>query len=244
MELKVDTRAFAKAVAEKIPLCKKAASDVLNEEALKAIIGAKGVQGAVHIAPKATRGRIKADLNKKVQAVNNRRFFKAAANARGAETARTRSAYHSVKLLYVLAAKSLKRRGVGKGLSPAAWRQAVASRASEIAQKRDASRAYIVAGFLYCAQQLAKAAVLKAGLSRLKDRDVILPSEQRKSGGEIGTLGQVATKSSMVVEFTNNARGSLEIGLTAMNEGLRNAAKDMQTYIERKLAEAWNGGGE
>lgn len=140
--MKVDLSSFNATVRKVAIESRKEMADVMNKNAIKALIGSKGSKGAVHFTKKATPGGIRKDLNKK---------YHVAGRVRGGKSG------SDVKLLYIMAAKWLKSKGVGKGMSFEQWRGAVADAATRIYNARKASIAYIAAGWLNAVRDLGRA---------------------------------------------------------------------------------------
>lgn len=69
MSFQLDTNEFARAVGFVVQASGKDCAEVLNKAGLTALIGGKGVKGAVQRTPKADKGRIEADMIRDKQAI-------------------------------------------------------------------------------------------------------------------------------------------------------------------------------
>lgn len=211
---------FHQAVKAISELPRKHGPDILNRNVLKVAIGAKGVKGLVQLTPKATVSRIESDLFKR----------------------------HGPEFAYKLAVEWLRSRGrtapksrppeLGGSQSPqnvAAWmdwRRDVGAAAQAILDARKKSRAYIAAGWLFAAKNLAKS-VRGTNLTRLADKN--LPT--RDDGTASQSFARAATGGSLVAGIFNTSRGAGNFE-HVIPVAVQNVIADMESYLERKLGAA------
>jgi len=218
MTMKADLAAFRAQMRATLKQTKKDEVEFLNKRSVQVLIGSKGFPGAVQITKKATKQQIRKDLNKKYHV----------AGSRGGKSG------GDVKLLWILASKALKKQGIGKGMNPVQWRSAVAQMAERIWKARDASRAYLAAGWL--------AAVRAMGHTRRSDNGRSL-RPVGTSKGRIG-WGSIATTSKLRFEAYNNAisngphdrRGYVEsLVKGALQLAIRSQRRDMEQHLKRTI---------
>lgn len=196
---------------------KRTGAQVVNKCALQVLIGGKGVKGAVHTTPKATKGRIRSDLNKKMTVWDF-----------GGGT-------HQAKLLFVKASKLLKKQG-HKFQNLAQWNALVSGAAQLIASKRDQSRAFLAAGWLQAALDLGRRT--RTGTTGVQ-RNLIHPVGRAKKGYAV-----TATPDNLRVVCYNNSvekRGgggddpvAYAIVQRGLDVALENARRDLEIYVVRK----------
>lgn len=138
---KVDLSRFYTALQAVMDVPKKSGPDVLNKSVLQVTVGSGGGKGLVHHTRKATEKRIREDLSQMVTAVGKR------------------GGSHSAPRVVLLATNYLVKRGVrpmGWGHDEQIrWRAEVSQACEAIIKARVQSRAYIAAGWLWAAMDLA-----------------------------------------------------------------------------------------
>jgi len=122
----------------------RAAADIVNDAGLKILVGFKGGQGLVQLTRKATKERIKADMNAPVPGTGG--------------GVRPRIIWLAIGWL----------KGRGAKITKSAVREA----ASVILKMRIKSRAYIAAGWLFAAKDLFEKSPGKHKFTRLKPRNI------------------------------------------------------------------------
>ena len=136
--------------------------------------------------------------------------------------------WHGVSILNIQARKSLKKDGIK------ATREEVKLRASWILKARDASRAYLAAGWL--------AAVMAMGHTMRSDRNVPL-KPVGSSRGRIG-YGSLATEGRLRFAAYNNAVSNgphdnparrNAIVTAGLQAAIRNQIADMKQYLQREM---------
>lgn len=210
ISMSVNLREFRAQIRAVVVATGKESASVLNKNAVKVLIGAKGIKGAVHLTPKVTKGQIRRDLNKKY-----------------------RTGGKSVKLLWILASKKLKKEGIGKGMKPDQWRELVASAAERIAGARDQSRAYLAAGWLNCLPGLGHHSKAARGVKVYPGRKA---SKSYAIGATPGKLSMVAYNAA--AEPGTRAGQIIE---AALNGAIANATADMKQYLHDRVEAAANG---
>lgn len=212
-----DLKTFHAQIERMVVEFKKDAAKELNKRAIQVLIGSKGFKGAVHFTKKATSARIKSDLNRKYYVAGRR------GNKSGGD----------VKLLWILASKRITKNGGGKGLPPAAYRAKVAAVADNIWHQRNASRAFLAAGWLNCVRQLEG-----AGLNTLSGKakaGVSLHSHGRasKSWARGAVPGRLIAQCWNAAAEPGTAAGNIvEQGLA---QGINAQIADMEKYFQMKL---------
>jgi len=189
-------------------------SDAMNKNAIKTLIGAKGVKGAVQLTPKATRARIRSDLGK-TYSVDGR----------------------AVKLVFLLASKELKRQGIGKGMSRETWRATVAATAELIFKRRDASRAFIAAGWLNAVRDLGRTS--QTGNRWGDGTTKKVRGVQVKPGGAASKSFGIPATPSRVTFLAVNAAVSdggkdWQIADKALQAAIKNATADVISYLNKR----------
>lgn len=145
MRPKVDLTRFHAALARMMDVPKKHGPDVLNKSVLQVVVGSGGNKGLVQLTRKATEQRIREDLSRMVTSVGKR------------------GGSHSVPLVVLLATQWLTERGerpapgaIRPGSSEAQdWRNKVSHACQRVIAARIQSRAFIAAGWLWAAAELA-----------------------------------------------------------------------------------------
>ena len=197
---------------------KKEHADVLNKNSIKVLIGAKGVKGAVQLTPKATKARIRRDLNRKLTSW-----------ALGGGT-------HQAKLLFMEASKLLVKQGRRlKGMTLKEWNTLVAATAQRIAAARDASRAYLAAGWLNCVRDLGRTRRTDAPAGQQRS----IRGVQVKEGGRAAkSYGIGATPNRLrtfAINMAANGPKAEAIVEKALQQGVVNAIADMNKYLKERL---------
>jgi hypothetical protein len=220
VNVKYDFSGLNKALAQKVQLSRTPIVDIVQDAAMKVLIGTGTGDGLVQLTRKATVARIKSDLNKPVAG----RLGKPS-SPRGRTITRP--------LLFWLALNVLKR--TGAGYVPEIVKQTMAA----ILKMRIASRAYIAAGWLWAARDLhEKSPYLqkKHKLTRLKQRNI--PTVDKAARGtaanSFATPVKVSGYTASIV-LTNTSRGGDTVGMEFVQQALNNATKDVQVYIDNKV---------
>jgi hypothetical protein len=192
--------------------------DIVQDAALKVLIGSGTGDGLVQLTRKATAARIKSDLNKPV-------------SGRLGKPSSPRGRTITRPLLFWLALNVLKR--TGAGYIPEIVKQTMAA----ILKMRIASRAYIAAGWLFCARDLhEKSPYLqkKHKLTRLKQRNI--PTVDKAAGGTAAQSFSVTYTGDKrcSVKLYNTSRGGDTVGMEFVQQAINNATSDIKVYIDRK----------
>lgn len=221
MQIKYDFSGLNKALAQKIQLSRTPVVDIVQDAAMKVLIGSGTGDGLVQLTRKATAARIKSDLNKPV-------------SGRLGKPSSPRGRTITRPLLFWLALNVLKR--TGAGYVPEIVKQTMAA----ILKMRIASRAYIAAGWLWAARDLhEKSPYLqkKHKLTRLKQRNI--PTVDKAARGtaanSFATPVKVNGYTASIV-LTNTSRGGDTVGMEFVQQALNNATKDVLQYVDKKLA--------
>ncbi len=218
MQIKYDFSGLNKALAQKIQLSRTPVVDIVQDAALKVLIGSGTGDGLVQLTRKATAARIKSDLNKPV-------------SGRLGKPSSPRGRTITRPLLFWLALNVLKR--TGAGYVPEIVKQTMAA----ILKMRIASRAYIAAGWLWAARDLhEKSPYLqkKHKLTRLKARNI--PTVDKAAGGTAAQSFSVTYTGDKrcSVKLYNTSRGGDTVGMEFVQQAINNATSDIQVYIDRK----------
>jgi hypothetical protein len=216
--IKYDFSGLNKALAQKIQLSRTPVVDIVQDAALKVLIGSGTGDGLVQLTRKATAARIKSDLNKPV-------------SGRLGKPSSPRGRTITRPLLFWLALNVLKR--TGAGYIPEIVKQTMAA----ILKMRIASRAYIAAGWLFCARDLhEKSPYLqkKHKLTRLKQRNI--PTVDKAAGGTAAQSFSVTYTGDKrcSVKLYNTSRGGDTVGMEFVQQAINNATSDIKVYIDRK----------
>jgi len=222
MPLKINMTNFENAIRQVRVVSKKEGAQILNENVLKVVIGAKGVQGLVHLHPKATEARIEADMKQEVSAVQSR-----SGEWPGS---------HTIPRLLALASLKAKERGVKKhGFHDPAYNAEISKYAAAMLKARKSSRAYIVAGWLFAARMLKQRIPGLTGLTRLEPRNMPKPY---LDGTAAKSFAIAATPNSLVCGLFNTSRGA-ENFTGIVQTAVDNATEDMRQYFYTKLGAAY-----
>lgn len=197
------------------------AAEIVNKCSLQTMIGAKGVEGAVHLTKKAKPGKIKQALGKQ---------------------------YHSwgfngksqrVKLVFLKASKKMVKQGV-KFTTLAAWNARVAEESQRILAARNSSCAFIAAGWLSAAR--AAGGHGGASANRRTPSGIALKPGGRASRGIFrpatpGVL--VADAYNVAVEGKHGGNDASAYAVALAGLELAKAANylDMANYVVRKEIE-------
>ena len=218
MNVKYDFSGLNKALAQKVQISRTPVVDIVQDAALKVLIGTGAGQGLVGLTRKATKERIKADMNVPVSGKIG--------SGSGRTITRPR--------LFWLALQWMKQNG--RTFSKDTVREVM----SVILKMRIKSRAYISAGWLFCARDLhEKSPYLqkKHKLTRLKARNI--PTVDKNEGGtaanSFATPVRVNGYTASIV-LTNTSRGGDTVGMEFVQQALNNATKDVLQYVDKKLA--------
>lgn len=221
MNVHYDFSGLNKALAQKVQLSRTPVVDIVQDAAMKVLIGTGTGEGLVQLTRKATVARIKSDLNKPVAG----RLGKPS-SPRGRTITRP--------LLFWLALNVLKR--TGAGYIPEIVKQTMAA----ILKMRIASRAYIAAGWLWAARDLhEKSPYLqkKHKLTRLKQRNI--PTVDKAANGtaanSFATPVKVNGYTASIV-LTNTSRGGGTVGIEFVQQAVNNATRDVMEYVDKQVA--------
>ena len=216
--MKYDFSGLNKALAQKVQLSRTPVVDIVQDAAMKVLIGTGTGEGLVQLTRKATKERIKADMNVPVSGKIG--------SGSGRTITRPR--------LFWLALQWMKQNG--RTFSKDTVREVM----SVILKMRIKSRAYIAAGWLFCARELhEKSPYLqkKHKLTRLKARNI--PTVDKNEGGtaanSFATPVRVNGYTASIV-LTNTSRGGNTVGMEFVQQALNNATKDVLQYVDKKLA--------
>jgi hypothetical protein len=224
VQIKYDFSGLNKALSQKIQLSRTPVVDIVQDAAMKVLIGSGTGDGLVQLTRKATVARITADLNKPVAGRTNAVRLKSGKMRAGRPQTKP--------LLFWLALQVMKRTGAGN--IPEIVRQTMAA----ILKMRIKSRAYIAAGWLHCARDLhEKSPYLqkKHKLTRLKARNI--PTVDKAAGGTAAqsfSITYTGDKQCSVKLF-NTSRGGDTVGMEFVQQAINNATKDVQVYIDNKV---------
>jgi len=225
VQIKYDFSGLNKALAQKIQIPGNVLANVVQDAAMKVLIGSGTGEGVVGLTRKATVARIKADLSRPVVGRTNAVRLK---------SGKTRAGRPQTKpLLFWLALQVMKRTGAGN--IPEIVRQTMAA----ILKMRIKSRAYIAAGWLWCARDLhEKSPYLqkKHRLTRLKARN--MPMVDKASNGTAAQSFSVTYngKDQCSVTLYNTSRGGDTVGMEFVQQAIDNATADVQVYLDKKVA--------
>lgn len=220
MQIKYDFSGLNKALKAKLDVGRTPIVDIVQDAALKVLIGSKlngeVLGGLVQLTRKATKERIKADMNAPV------------AGKIGSGSGRTITRPR----LFWLALQWMKQNG--RTFSKETVREVM----SVILKMRIKSRAYIAAGWLWCARDLhEKSPYLqkKHKLTRLKARNI--PTVDKNEGGTAAQSFSVTYTGykQCSVKLFNTSRGGDTVGMEFVQQAINNATKDVQAYINNKV---------
>lgn len=200
---------------------KKDAATELNKRAIQVLIGAKGYQGAVQLTKKTSPARIKRDMRRKVSV------------PRWSQANQTMGSHH-VPTNNILAARWLKKKGVGKGMSFATWRATVSVASRKIEAHRQASRAFLAAGWLNCVRDLEKATPgLKMTGKSTKGVKLYPNGKASKSFAKAAVAGLHTTACYNAAAEPGTPAGV--IVETALEQGISEQIRDMETHLQKEL---------
>ena len=207
----LDFAPFQAALGTKLAIAVKknrAAADIVNDAGLKILVGTGSGTGLVQLTRKATKERIKSDMDKPV------------AGKIGSGSGRTIVRPR----LFWLALQWMKQNG------RAFTKEAVREVMSVILKMRIKSRAYISAGWLFAAKDLFEKSPGKHKFTRLKPRNI--PTVE--SGTAATSFALPAIPGRTTLTLVNTSRGGGTVGMEFAQQAINNAAKDIQIYIDRE----------
>lgn len=220
MTLKYDFAPLQKALAQKIRLSKTPIPEICDDAALKVLVGSGTGDGLVQLTRKATKERIKADMSKPMSGKIG--------SGSGRTITRPR--------LFWLALQWLKQHG--RGYTPEIVKEVMAA----ILKMRIQSRAYIAAGWLWCARDLHEKSPglqKKHKFTRLKARN--MPMVDKASKGTAAQSFAIPAQvfgNRCVTTLYNTSRGGDTVGMEFVQQSLNNAAADVQQYVDNKVVKA------
>lgn len=224
MPSKVDLSRFHAALARMMDVPKKHGPDVLNKSVLQVVVGSGGNKGLVQLTRKATEQRIREDLSRMVTNVGRR------------------GGSHSVPLVVLLATQWLTERGerpaagaIRPGSSEAQdWRNKVSQACQRITAARIQSRAFIAAGWLWAAAELAPK-VPGNTLSRLMGSKHL----PLKSGGEAARSFAIAAHTGRLFAGVFNTSSGAGIICTAgvIQLAVNGETNNLRQYFLRGLGD-------
>jgi len=218
VQVKYDFSGLNKALSQKIQLSRTPVVDIVQDAAMKVLIGSGTGDGLVQLTRKATKERIKSDMNKPVS------------GKLGSGSGRTITRPR----LFWLALQWMKQHG-----RPYAA-EIVKEVMSAILKMRIQSRAYIAAGWLWAARDLhEKSPYLqkKHKLTRLKQRNI--PTVDKAARGTAANSFVTPVKVSgytASIVLTNTSRGGGTVGIEFVQQALNNATRDVMEYVDKKVA--------
>jgi hypothetical protein len=220
MSVTYDFSGLQKAIRQKVSLSKTPIPDIVQDVALKLLVGSGTGPGLVQLTRKATAERIKADMNVPVSG----RLGKGTGSGRMITRPR----------LFWLALGWLKARGI-----PAS-KADVKETMMLILRFRIASRAYIAAGFLWCARNLYEGSAYlkkKHKFTRLREKD--MPMVDKEAGGSAANsfaTPVIINGNTARIVLTNTSRGGGTVGLENLQQAINNAETDVMEYVDKKVA--------
>jgi hypothetical protein len=226
INIKVDLREFTKQMKESAKQSKKTAKEFLNKRSIQVLIGSKGYKGAVGLTKKTTKAKIRQDLGKKYGVGTQELITRGKNN--GQLKKKITWIQKPKQLLILLAAKALKKQGIANTPSN------MAAMMLRIFKARDASRAYLAAGWLHAVRAMGQ-------LRRSDNNRSLRPVGTSK--GRIG-WGTLATDGKLRFEAYNNAESDgprdnrsrreniIKIGLLA---GIHEQVRDMRDFLKKEM---------
>lgn len=220
MRVSYDFSGLNKALKAKLDVGRTPIVDIVQDAALKVLIGSKlngeKLEGLVGLTRKATKERIKADMSVPVAGKIG--------GGSGRMITRPR--------LFWLALQWMKQHG--RTFSKETVREVM----SVLLKMRIKSRAYIAAGWLWCARDLhEKSPYLqkKHKLTRLKARN--MPMVDKAASGTAAQSFSVTYNGDKrcSVRLYNTSRGGDTVGMEFVQQALNNATSDIQAYIDKKV---------
>jgi hypothetical protein len=224
VNLKYDFTAFNKAIAQKIQLSKTSVPDILADAAMKILIGSGSAPGLTKLTRKATIERIKSDMKVMVMGRTNAgKMLKSGKRQSGRPQMRSRLTW--------LALRWLKTRGEPK------TKDLVRKAMAAILAARIKSRAYIAAGWLFCARSLLignPGLQKKHKLTRLKDSNIPTREDATAANSFATPIRIQGNTASLVLH--NTSRGGETVGMENVQQAINNATKDVQLYSDNEVA--------
>ena len=223
---KCDLSEFIAQMALNKTMSKKTGAEFLNKRSVQVLIGSKGYQGAVSTTKKTTKAQIRKDLGKKY-GVGTQEMQTKGKN-KGQLKKKITWIQKPRPLLILLAGKALRKQGIKN------TRENMKAMMLRIFNARDASRAYLAAGWL--------AAVREMGYTQRSDNNRSL-RPVGTSRGRIG-YGTLATEGNLRFVAYNNAVSNgpqdnparRESIITAgLNLAIQNQIADMKQYLQREM---------
>lgn len=226
MPVEYDFSGLNKALSQRIQLPRTDIPGVVQDAALKVLVGSGTGEGLVQLTRKATAARIKADLNRPTVGRSNAVMLKSGKMRAGRPKTKP--------LLFWLALAAMKKTGAGN--IPEIVKQTMAA----IIKMRIKSRAYIAAGWLWAARDLyEKSPYLqkKHSFTRLKARNIPTVSKQESgtAANSFATPVRISGYTASIV-LTNTSRGGGTVGIEFVQQALNNAEKDIMEYVDKKVA--------
>ena len=230
MQVKYDFSGLNRALKAKLDVGRTPIVDIVQDAALKVLIGSKisgeVLGGLVQLTRKATKERIKQDMTEMVVGRTNSITTKSGNVRAGRVIVKPR--------IFWLALQWMKQNG--RTFS----REAVREVMSVILKMRIKSRAYIAAGWLHCARDLhEKSPYLqkKHKLTRLKARNMPMvdKAESGSAANSFATPVRVNGYTASIV-LTNTSRGGGTVGIEYVQQALNNATTDVMEYVDKKIA--------
>ncbi|MEI6537008.1 MAG: hypothetical protein WCN98_16815 [Verrucomicrobiaceae bacterium] len=226
VSIKCDLSQFTAQMQLNRTLSKKTGAEFLNKRSVQVLIGSKGYQGAVNTTKKTTKEQIRKDLGKKY-GVGTQQMQTKGKN-KGKLKKKITWIQKPRPLLVLLAGKALRKQGIEN--TPSNMRAMML----RIFKARDASRAYLAAGWL--------AAVREMGYTQRSDNSRSL-RPVGTSRGRIG-YGTLATEGNLRFVAYNDAVSNgpqdnparREAIVTAgLNLAIQNQIADMKQYLQREM---------
>jgi hypothetical protein len=226
VSIKCDLSQFTAQMQLNRTLSKKTGAEFLNKRSVQVLIGSKGYQGAVNTTKKTTKEQIRKDLGKKY-GVGTQQIQTKGKN-KGKLKKKITWIQKPRPLLILLAGKALRKQGIKN--TPSNMRAMML----RIFKARDASRAYLAAGWL--------AAVREMGYTQRSDNSRSL-RPVGTSRGRIG-YGTLATEGNLRFAAYNNAvsKGPQDnpvrreaIVTAGLNLAIQNQIADMKQYLQREM---------
>ena len=199
--------------------------DIVQDAALKVLIGSGSGAGLVGLTRKATKERIKADMTEMVVGRTNSITTKSGNVRAGRVIVKPR--------LFWLALQWMKQNG--RTFSKDTVREVM----SVLLKMRIKSRAYIAAGWLHCARDLhEKSPYLqkKHKLTRLKARNIPMVDKAAKGTAAQSFSVTYTGNKECKVTLYNTSRGGDTVGMEFVQQAINNATKDIQVYLDKKVA--------
>jgi len=226
VSIKCDLSQFTAQMQLNRTLSKKTGAEFLNKRSVQILIGSKGYKGAVSTTKKTTTAQIRKDLGKKY-GVGTQEMQTKGKN-KGKLKKKITWIQKPTQLLILLAGKALRKQGIKN--TPSNMRAMML----RIFKARDASRAYLAAGWL--------AAVREMGHTQRSDNNRSLrpvgTSRGRIGYGTLATEGNLrfAAYNNAVSKGTQDNPARREAIVTAwLNLAIQNQIADMKQYLQREM---------